>query len=255
MTNVNCDLPDLLLCYSPGCAGRLLVHLVMLSPEVHTWSPEEELLLNALPLDQHAEHKLSFIEERIFPKSLKENIGTWKAYEPQPWGLEFPKTKKFIRHAWMMPGVKDIERFGCSKVVYVDYTRANYFALRAVVSKRTYGLTTPRMDLPPGDWYKADTEEETIKIVVSQLLDMDRILLEWKATSNYALNLNQLLFSSDDSFLNEYLALCKFYEITPAIEQAHDLRAYWLALQWKRENSTHDFVDEAFRQYSLLTTI
>ena len=32
--SINCDKPDLLLCYTPGAAGRLLVHLVMLSPGV-----------------------------------------------------------------------------------------------------------------------------------------------------------------------------------------------------------------------------
>ena len=134
---VNPESPDLLLPYMHGTGGRLIIHLVMLSPEVHTWSAKVEEELLAIPVDQHVAYKLEYIKRHVFPMVLKDRIEDWKKFEPQPWGLTFPKTKKFIRHAWMKESLDDLLRFRCDKIAYTDFTDCLYFAIRAVIAKNT----------------------------------------------------------------------------------------------------------------------
>lgn len=233
--NVNCDQPDLLLAYTPGNAGRFLTHLAMLSPDVHTWSAQVESELDDIPMSDHATYKLAFIVDQVFPTALKTDISNWKQYEPQPWGLEFPKTKKFIRHAWMMAGVQDVGRFGNCSIAYTDYSHNPYFSVRAVISKHTYGITRPRTDLPPGQWYNASDVVATRALLVEEFGRLADIIAEWKATSFFAIDIDAVVSDNQLAFEDMYMRLCKHYSIVPVLPQAVKLWRHWLALQWQRQ--------------------
>ena len=227
---------DFLLSYIGGSAGRLLVHLMMLSPEVHTWSNDIEEKLKSLPLGQHGEEKLSYILNDIFPVTLKGNYKDWKQSETSPWKLTCPKTKKFIRHEWMREGLEKILSHGASKIAFVNYSESLCFSLWATIEKNAecfvYHSTTGPAG--PGNWYKADTTLDQIKIVKKQLHDSLIELDRWKSYTGtngfYEINLHAMLFESDKTFLTEYRALCNFYEITNQDALATKLREQWLGL-------------------------
>jgi hypothetical protein len=223
---VHCDQPDLLLAYIGGAAGRILVHIAMLSPEMHTWDQQVEQYLEQMPVATHATHKLEYIKEKIFPSHLATNISAWKQYEPVPWGAVIEKTKKTIRHCWMMETFAELQRFNCSKIAYVDYSSALPFVIRAGVEKKSHKV----IDQPPA----------TQQLIVDQLYKAEQCLARWHDYSRdynlYALNLRDFFFNGVDKFCQEYYNLCKFYEITPVLHEATALREYWLSLQWKRPN-------------------
>jgi hypothetical protein len=220
-----------------GAGGRIIAHLIMLSPTVHSWFPKVEKHLETLSISQHVFFKLHYFKQHVFPIALKDNITDWKKYEPNPFGLSFEKTKKFIRHAWMKETIEELQRFNCSKIAFTDFTDCKYFTIRAVIAKHTFGIADPDPTQELDTWYRKDTPEETREVIVNQLIKADSMLQRWKSYSNvYSINVNKFLLSTRNNFLDEYTKLCKFYEVELEINAALDLWAHWTQLQWKREN-------------------
>lgn len=233
MAHVHCDQPDLLLCYSPGAAGRLLVQMMVLSPEVHSWSPELEAELNGIPISHHADRKLEFIKDNVFPSMLNKDLSKWKRFEPQPWDARFEKTRKFIRHAWTEADVTAIDRFNCKKVAYVDIKNCQYFILRAIIAKNGFGIVHDENHNTR--WYVGQDEAETRRIIVDNLHEQTRIAQIWRGTNYHPIKMEKILFGGFDGFRSEYEQLCRYYEITPVLA-AYDLLQHWLSLQWQRSN-------------------
>ena len=233
MAHVHCDQPDLLLCYSPGSAGRLLVQMMILSPEVHSWSNELETELAGIPISHHADAKLEFIKQTVFPSSLAKDISKWKSYEPQPWDAKFEKTRKVIRHAWTEADTTTIDRFNCKKVAYVDIENCQHFILRAIIAKGGFGIVHDENH--NNQWYVGKDEEETRRIIVQNLHEQTRIAKIWRTTNYHPIRMSKMLFSGFNGFRTEYEQLCRYYGITPVLA-AYELLEHWLALQWQRSN-------------------
>ena len=232
---INSEAPDLLLPYMHGAGGRLFVHLIMLSPDIHSWSDQLEAELLSVPIAEHADYKLAFFKRTVFPSILRERPFDCKVYEPAPFGLTYQKTKRFIRHAWMKESLEDLQRFNCKKIAYTDFSKCKFFTIRAVFDKQTFGIADPDPNLEPTQWYRSDSEEETRLIIIRQLNKAQKMLDYWLSTPAYRIATERVVTGTVDEFVDEYEKLCNYYEVQPMIRQAIALWRHWQDIQWHRD--------------------
>lgn len=224
--------PDYLIAYIGGAAGRLLCHLVMLSPELHTWNNDIENQLLSIPIDKHATVKFNHILNDIFPPLLKKDLSLWKNFEVAPWHATFEKSRNFVRHTWMREDLQTVQSFGTNKIAFTDYIDTLYFVLKATVEKQAYCLVyhTEANGTGPGLWCKANSEQESILIVKQQLYSALKELTRWQSFGYHSINLKRILFSDDLDFQIEYLNLCEYFGITPQEEVAREVKNHWLSI-------------------------
>ena len=239
---INCDKPDLLLVYIGGGAGRAIIHQLMLSPELHSWSPDLEMILDAHNETEHASIKLDYFKQHVFPTRLQSKLSAWKKYEAEPWNLKIEKTKTVIRHAWVRETAEFVFQFGAKKVSFVDYTNCYYFVLRAAVEKKAGMIVSLPANKELGKWLENTTKYEAQEILVEQLHQAEAALARWKGYHMqygfHPISLERWYFTTVDEFVAEYSQLCNFYNITPVIDQSIDLRTHWLDLQWSHYPNT-----------------
>lgn len=233
MALVHCDRPDLLFLYIGGGAGRAIIHIAMLSPELHSWSNLLEAELSNTPIADHAATKLEFFKKTIFPTLLTKNHAEWKKYEPNPWDATFEKTKTFIRHEWMRETLDFINKYAAKKIAYLDFKSHVDFCINAAVQKKALMIVS----MPAGEniatWSARPNVEVSI-ILQQQKEEALAALKRWKEYRKthvlHSVNLGKFFFSSHEDFLSEYYSLCNFYEITPVVDEATKLRNHWISL-------------------------
>jgi hypothetical protein len=250
---VDCEKPDLLLAYIGGAAGRFLAHMVMLSPELHTWNNEVEQLINGNP-ESATDFKLSYMLTQVFPGKLKQVPMDWKKHEPAPWQASYEKSRLFIRFAWMRETLAKIHYYNAKKIAYVDYGGCLYFTLKASIEKGAGGMVDCHNGL--GLWHESDIEIDRISKVKLQLDAAEKTLAQWAKYGFYKINLVKIL-TDDVGWIDEYLSLCNYYEITADVDSADELRNQWLSCHDGKLNPTSDeikkselkFYDVAYLEY------
>ena len=230
---INCDQPDLLLVYIGGGAGRAIIHQIMLSPEVHSWSPILEDTLQDLPIHLHANAKLEFFKQTVFPVALTNNHKHWKRYEPNPWDANFEHSKLFIRHEWVRETFDYIAKYQAKKVAYTNYESQLDFCVNAAIQKKAKMIVSTPNGEDIATW-SARPAAEVAAIVSEQKLQALSSLSRWKLYQKdfglHEVSLEKLYFGTDEEFLSEYYALCNYYEVTPVGKESLELRNHWKSL-------------------------
>jgi len=230
---INCDKPDLLLVYIGGGAGRAIIHQIMLSPEVHSWSPVLENTLQDLPTHLHANAKLEFFKQTIFPDTLTNNHSHWKKYEPNPWDANFEHSKLFIRHEWVRESIDFVVKYQAKKVAYTNYESTLDFCVNAAIQKKAKMIISTPNGEDVATWSKRPASE-VAAIVQDQKLQALSALSRWKSYKTefglHEINLEKFFFSTEDEFLTEYHSLCDYYEVTPVKKESFELRNHWKSL-------------------------
>lgn len=232
MAHVDFNKPDMLLCYIGGGAGRALVHIVMLSPEMHSWSPALEMHLAVESTKhRHASIKLEYFMDNVFPVTLRNNLSDWKTYEPGPWDAKFHRTKQFIRHDWMREDDAHINAYGTSKVAYINYADTLDFCINAAIDKKAEMIISKPNGEIVKEWCQRKPTE-VADIIVEQRKQAIAALARWQGYRDqygwHEINLHKFFFSEEDDFMSEYISLCNYYNISAVPEQAIELRNHWL---------------------------